>query len=121
MSILLLNLRGVPEDEVQEIRDLLTEHGILFYETPPSRWGISMGAIWLRDERQREEARQLMARYQQERQARARDSHARMKQEGSAETLMGKIRNQPLRVLLYLAIVAAILYFSVRPFFSLGG
>ncbi|MDN5871703.1 MAG: DUF6164 family protein [Nitrococcus sp.] len=120
MSIILLNLRGVPEDEAEEIRDLLTEHGVAFYETPPSRWGISMGAIWLRDEYQREEAKQLIARYQQERQVRARENHARLKREGSAETLMGKIRQQPLRVLLYLAIVAVILYFSIRPFFNLG-
>ncbi|MDN5848716.1 MAG: DUF6164 family protein, partial [Nitrococcus sp.] len=62
MSIILLNLRGVPEDEAEEIRDLLTEHGVAFYETLPSRWGISMGAIWLRDEHQREEAKQLIAR-----------------------------------------------------------
>lgn len=120
MSIILQNLRGVPEDEAQEIRDLLTEHGIAFYETPPSRWGISMGAIWLRDEPQRQEAKQLITQYQQERQARARENHARLKREGSVETLLGKIRNQPLRVLSYLAIVVVILYFSIRPFFNLG-
>lgn len=120
MSSILLNLRGVPDDEAQEIRDLLTEHGILFYETLPSRWGISMGAIWLKDERQREAARQIMARYQQERQARARERYARLKQQGNAETVIDKLRSQPVKVLLYLAIVVVILYFSIKPFFSLG-
>lgn len=119
MSIILLNLRGVPEDEAQEIRALLAERGIQFYETPTSHWGISTGAIWLKDESQQAAARQIMARYQQERQESARDCHARLKREGGAETLAGKIRDQPFRVMLYLAIVAIILYFSIRPFFSL--
>ncbi|MFO7288296.1 MAG: DUF6164 family protein, partial [Gammaproteobacteria bacterium] len=48
MAKLLLNLRGVPDDEADEIRALLEEHGIAFYETPPSRWGVSAGGIWLR-------------------------------------------------------------------------
>jgi hypothetical protein len=120
MSTILLNLRGVPEDEAQEVRDLLAEHGIRFYETPANRWGISMGAIWLKEESQRETAKQIMARYQQERQTRAREKHARLKREGSAETLIGKVRDQPLRVLLYLAVIVAILYFSTLPFFNLG-
>lgn len=120
MSTILLNLRDVPEDEAQEIRDLLAEHGILFYETPSNRWGISMGAIWLKDESQREAALQIMARYQQARQTRAREDHARLKRQGNAETLLDKIRNQPRRVLLYLAAIVTILYFSTQPFFNLG-
>lgn len=120
MSTILLNLRGVPEDEAQEVRDLLAEHEILFYETPTNRWGISMGAIWLKDESQRETAKQIMTRYQQERQTRARKKYAWLKREGNAETLMGKVRGQPLRVLLYLAVAAVILYFSTLPFFNLG-
>lgn len=120
MSTILLNLRDVPEDEAQEIRNLLAEHGIFFYETPSSRWGISMGAIWLKDESQREAALQIMARYQQARQARAREDHARLKRQGNVETLLDKIRNQPRRVLLYLAAIATILYFSTQPFFNLG-
>lgn len=120
MAIVLLNLRDVPEEEAQEVRELLTEHKILFYETPPSRWGISMGAIWLRDKRQEEEARQLIAQYQRKRRAKTRAHYERLKRAGNAETLLGNIRNRPFKVLLYFAAAVLILYFSIRPFFNLG-
>lgn len=120
MATVLMNLRDVPEEEAQEVRELLAKHRILFYETPPSRWGISMGAIWLSDKRQEEEARQLIAQYQRKRRAKIRVNHERLKREGSAETLLDNIRNRPFKVLLYFVAAALILYFSIRPFFSLG-
>ena len=120
MSIVLLNLRGVPEDEAQEVRDLLTAHEMPFYETPAGRWGISMGAIWLKDERQAASAKRLMERYQRERRRRVRADHARQKRKGNAKTLVSTVRSEPLRVLLYVVIVAIILYFSTQPFFDLG-
>ena len=120
MSTVLLNLRGVPEDEAQEVRELLNANGIAFYETPPGRWGISMGAIWLKDERQAASAQRLMGRYQRERRRRVRAEHARQRRQGSARTLISTIRSEPLRMLLYVAIVAVILYFSIQPFFALG-
>ena len=43
MTTLLLNLRQVPDDEAEEVRALLNEHRIAFYETTPSLWGISPG------------------------------------------------------------------------------
>lgn len=106
MATLLVNLRNVPDDEVDEVRHVLTAHLIDFYETPPGRWGISAGGIWVRDDSQLEEARRLMAEYQEQRRARA-----------SAEP---PVRKHPLQILFYLAIAAAVLYFSIKPFMSLG-
>lgn len=120
MATVLMNLRDVPEEEAQEVRELLAKHRILFYETPPSRWGISMGTIWLSDKRQEKEARQLIAQYQRKRRAKTRAHYERLKREGSAETLLGNFRNRPFKVLLYLAAAVLILYFSIRPFFNLG-
>ena len=45
-----MNLRHVPDDEADEIRTLFEAHGIRYYETPPSRWGISMGGFWTHDD-----------------------------------------------------------------------
>ncbi len=120
MTTVLLNLRDVPEEEAQEIRELLKEHKIPFYETLPSRWGISMGAIWLRDKCQEKEARQLIAQYHRKRRAKTRAYYERLKREGNAKTLLGNIRNRPFKVLLYLTAAVLILYFSIRPFFNLG-
>lgn len=46
----LMNLRHVPDDEADEIRALFEDHEIRYYETPPSKWGISMGGFWVHDD-----------------------------------------------------------------------
>lgn len=60
----LVNLRGVPEEEAEGIREALHEAGIQFYETPPSNWLISAGAIWLTDPEQRPQARTVLDAFQ---------------------------------------------------------
>jgi len=108
MAVRLINLRNVPDDEADEVRQVLAAHQIDFYETPANRWGISAGAIWLRDDSQLAKARQLMDEYQRERQQRV---HAEDPPP----------RKHPLLILIYLAIIAMILYFSIMPFMNLGG
>lgn len=121
MARLLLNLRYVPDDEADEIRALLERHGHAFFETPPSRWGISMGAIWLRDDDDLEQVQALLARYQAERARRARAELAEARREGRAETLLQRLRREPLRVLLLLAAAGFVLYLTLVPFLDLGG
>lgn|SRR5690625_3616506 len=108
MAVRLINLRNVPDDEADEVRQVLAAHQIDFYETPANRWGISAGAIWLRDDSQLAKARQLMDEYQRERQQRVRAEDP-------------PPRKHPLLILIYLAIIAMILYFSIMPFMNLGG
>ncbi|MGV8932232.1 MAG: DUF6164 family protein, partial [Luteimonas sp.] len=43
MSKLLLNLRQVLDDEADDVRAFLDAHQLEYYETTPSRWGISYG------------------------------------------------------------------------------
>lgn len=121
MSRLLMNLRHVPGDEADEVRALLDRHGIGYYETPPNRWGISMGGIWLQDGDDYPRARELLDAYQAERCERARAAEAERRATGTHDTFAAIIRREPLRVVVYIAIVAVLLYFSIRPFFGLGG
>lgn len=116
MPILLFKLRGVPEDEAGEIRALLEAEGIEFYETPEGRWGVSMPAIWLRDESGHERAKRLIETYQHERVARARREYAEKRARGEIETVLDGIRERPLRVILAVAAILFILYFVTRPF-----
>lgn len=113
MAVQLFSLRGVPDDEADEIRALLQEHAIDFYETPAGNWGMSMPALWLRDEGRLEQARALIEQYQQQR---LRQIH----QESPPRSVMEMIRDQPLRYVAYLALIAVVLYFSISPFFKLG-
>ncbi len=121
MSLILFRLRGVPHDEADEIRELLRSNEIDFYETSAGNWGISMPAIWLRDNSRLEQAKDLIEVYQEERTSRMKGEYARLKEQGENRTLFDIFRDDPLRMLLYVAVVAAILYFSVMPFLDLGG
>lgn len=118
MSTLLLNLRGVPDDEAEDVRELLDTRGITYFETPPNHWGITAGAIWLSDDDQAEEAAELLAQYQHQRGEDARAEQARQRAEGSAETVAGKLSRRPLASAVCLLIIVGLLYFTVRPFFG---
>lgn len=102
MSHLLLNLRHVPEDEADEVRALLERNAIAWYETEPNRWGISAGAIWVREGDQFERARALMDDYQAQRRSAARQAWAAERRDGTAMTFRAQLRHSPLRVLLIL-------------------
>jgi len=118
MPILLFRLNGVPDDEAEEVRALLDSHHIDFYETQAGRWGISVAAIWLRDDdaHHEEEARRLIDDYQERRSLSARADYAARQNSGQAETLADRLRREPLRLLAYAAIILAILYFTLAPF-----
>ncbi len=109
MSKLLLNLKMVLDDEADDVRVMLQEHGIAFYETAPSRWGISYGGIWVQDDQDIARAKQLMADYQQHRQARARAERSAAVRDGSADTFVTVLRRDPARVVLTVLAIAALL------------
>lgn len=120
MAKLLFKLNGVPQDEAEDIRSLLEENHIDFYETSAGRWGISLAAIWLNDESQLPRAVELIDRYQQERFRRAREEYERLKAAGKLETLIDRFRSDPIRFLLYIVAILAVLYLSSLPFILLG-
>jgi hypothetical protein len=109
MSKLLLNMRQVPEDEADEVRAMLREARLEFYETQPSRWGISYGGIWITRDDDIAEARRLMAGYQDARREHARAERATALREGTAETFADVVRREPLRVLLTVLGILAML------------
>lgn len=116
MPILLFKLNRVPEDEAEDIRELLSKNGIDYYETHAGRWGISVAGIWLKDDTQLETAQRLINDYQRERTARARELHESQRRAGEHETLVGRIKRQPLVSLFYVLVILAVLYFTLMPF-----
>jgi hypothetical protein len=100
MAKLLLNLRNVPDDEADDVRALLDEHDIAYYETSPGVWNISLGGIWVRDDAAFAEAKRVMAEYQAQRGARIRAEHEAARRDGTADTFWTVLRDQPMRVLL---------------------
>lgn len=119
MPYQLLNLRNVPEDEADEVRALLDAEAIPYYETQPGPWGISMGAIWIKDALQAQRAQQLLDEYSHERQRRMRAAwEAARKEGGQANTLIQQLRCYPLRTLALTLLAGMLIYATLKPFFT---
>ena len=116
MPHLLQNLRYVPDDEAEEIRALLKDNRIEFYETPPSPWGISMGGIWTHDEDDAKRAKALLKVYAEERQRRVRAEWEQARREGRADTVVDVFRRDPVGVVVRVAVAAFVLYLMVSLF-----
>lgn len=119
MSILLFKLSLVPHDEAQDIRELLYEHKIDFYETSAGILGFSMPGLWLQDETQLAKARALIEEYQQQRQGRAREAYQKQLNIGQSRSMLDIFKESPLRFIAYLFTIALILYFSAALFLKL--
>lgn len=115
MSLLFFSLRGVPDDEADEVRDLLTAHDIDFYETPAGNWGVSMPALWLKNEAQLETARALLNSYQEQRAIIQRTLYLQ-----NNKTLWQSFKEKPSLYLVCCAAIALVLYASIRLLIDLG-
>jgi hypothetical protein len=121
MAKLLLNLRNVPGDEADDVRAMLDTARIAFHETPPSRWGISAGGIWVTEDADVAEAKRLMADYQAQRSARARAEREAALRDGTAETFWTQLRAEPLRVVLTVLAIVFLLGLMALPLVLLRG
>ena len=116
MAVQLFRLRNVPEDEAQDIRDLLTKNQIDHYETPAGNWGISMPAIWLRNDEQLDQAKALIDEYQSQRSTNAKSAREQIER----ESIFSAFFSNPFQTIAYIAFAAVILYFSIKPFLNFG-
>ena len=121
MAVQIFNLRGVPDDEAEDIRQLLAYHHIEYYETPAGLWGISSPALWITDDDQRPRGADLIAQYQQQRALDARQRYEAQKAQGQHLTLWGLVKLHPLRYVAALLAIAFIVFVSVGPFLKWMG
>jgi hypothetical protein len=120
VAVLLMKLRLVPADEQADIEALLERHEIAFYATTAGNWGISLPALWLVDAARLDEARMLLADYAQQRQAEARALQEALLESGRARTMLDIARENPLRFILYLVFVVALVAVSIVPFLQMN-
>ncbi len=116
MAVKLFKLRHVPDDEAEDIRQLLGEHKISFYETTAGGWGISVPAIWLHDGDELERAKALIEVYQQQRGEQARAQYLLEKEQGQHVTWRDKIIEKPFHVVMLMIMVLFVLYVTLAPF-----
>lgn len=108
MSKLLLNFRGVPEDEIEDVRALMADHEIETYELPASAFLISAGSLWVRHDDDHERARALFDEYQS-----SRAEAARSRADG--RRFVDQLRAEPGKVIGYIAVAILILLFFATP------
>lgn len=120
MAVQLFRLRNVPDDEAEDIRNLLTKHHFDYYETPAGNWGVSMPAIWLQNDDQLDRAKILIDEYQQQRSNNAKLERERAIQEGNRQGLISSFLKSPIQTIVYTALAVVILYFSIKPFLNFG-
>lgn len=120
MAILFFSLRGVPDDEANDIRELLTANDISFYETSAGSWGISMPAIWLYRIDDLEKASPLFDEYQRQRTISQRAIYQQLKQQGKINGFLHANLNKPLQFLVYSGVIVLTAYVSIKWLFELG-
>ena len=121
MGQLLFKLNQVPDDEAQEVRQLLADHDFATYETHAGFWGLGVSAIWLTHPEQLPEAKALLADYQARRLEQQRALREEREAAGEQPTLWQQAAVAPLRFTALVIAIGVILTLSILPFVALIG
>ncbi len=119
MSKILFRMRDVPEDEAEEVRVLLKEHNIEFFETFAGNWGISMPAIWIKNHGEFEQARDLLNEYQTLRAQKIRQDYQEKIDKGEAKSALQFFLDRPFQFLAYWLLIVLVMFISIYYFFNL--
>ncbi len=118
MAKLLFKMRNVPDDEAEEVRSLLEENDIEYFETDAGNWGVSMPALWLKEEENFDRARQLLDEYQLQRAQRIREEYTRSLENGEAKSMWTSLMQNPLKFAAYMVLITVVLFISLQFFLS---
>lgn len=118
MSKIVFRLKDVPEEEADAVRELLTRKDIEFFETDAGRWGISIGAIWVKDDDDFGIARELIEEFQAEYRKGVQKQFEQDKKEGRVASFWQLLGQYPLQVMAYVILIIIVLAFTLLPMFS---
>lgn len=119
MAKLLFKMRNVPDDEALEVRELLEANEIEYFETFAGNWGMSMPALWVKQEQQFGEARRLLDEYQAERAQRIKSEYESQRARGETRTMWHSFVEDPFRFTAIMIGIGLVLYLSLRFFLTL--
>lgn len=112
MATLVFRLKYVPDEEADDIRQLLFDNDIAFYETTAGRWQISMAGLWVKD---KDQATQAIALIHEDQCKRAQT----MRPITAGQWVLGYLQHakeNPAEAFFTLIAVALILGLSILPF-----
>ena len=120
MPTLLFSLRGVPDDESYEIKDILDNNNIDYYETSAGNWGVSMPALWINHHDDLTKAQDLLNNFHQSRAIEQREIYIQLKKEGKNKGVANVFMEKPIRFFVYIGAMLFILYLSARMLTEFG-
>lgn len=112
-------MRDVPDDEAEEVRNLLKTHNIEYFETFAGNWGISMPALWIKNLNQFDQARALLDGYEKSRAEKMRHDYQEKLQKGEAKSMAQLFLDRPFQFLAYWTLIAVVVFISIYYFFNL--
>lgn len=115
MAKLVFRLNHVPEIEAAQVRELLDEHEIDYYETESGRWGFSVAGIWIKNNEDFARTRALIDAFQLEYSQKARAQYEQDKLDGKIPTFWQLLKQNPTTVILYWILIGFILFISTVP------
>jgi hypothetical protein len=118
MSVLIFRLNDASEEEAAQVRELLEQHDLAFYESSAGRWGVSVAGLWLRDDSQKLRARALIEQYQGERKQQYEGWWA--EQPGFLVSLWHSFLARPIPFVLTAMLLLAIVFISLSPFVGMA-
>ncbi len=119
MARLLFKLAQVPADEAADIRALLDEHQIRYYETDAGFFRVGLDAIWLSNGDQEEQARELIRNYQAERVVRQQQNYAELVEAGQVPSVWQHFCAQPIRFIASAIAIVFVAGLTLLPFVML--
>ena len=116
MTKLLFKLHNVPNDEINDVRELFDTDDFETYETDKGRWGIGLSAIWLRNDEQYDDAKALLNEYQQRRYENAQEDRAEVERLSFTQGLFVKFKQDPEQFFMSLLALTIVVGVTIYPF-----
>lgn len=118
MAKLLFKLNGVPEDEADDVRQLLDEKRFEVYETSAGFFGLGVAAIWMRDTTHFDAAKQAIDDYQVERAKVMRERYEQRVADGEEPTFWQHVLQHPFKWLGVILVIGFVLAVMLLPFWK---
>ena len=120
MAAIVFKLNGVSDDEADQVRALLDDNSIEYYETSSGRWGVSVAALWVKNDDDKPQARILIEEFQVRRQAEVRAEYEQLRLQGELDNVLSRLLRNPVQSIVYIFFVLLIIYLSLSPFLYIG-
>lgn len=118
MAVLLFRLNQVPEDEADDVRQLLEESRIDCYESSAGFFRLGVAAIWLKDNDDLPRARELIDDYQAQRAETMRADYQSRVSAGEENSFLQESLQHPFRLIGSIGLLVLVLAIIMLPFWK---